>query len=105
MSVSTQSWTVPQKEVLTRTLKAIAHPTRLAIIDMLEGGRKLTVTEIYTTLDADQSSISHHLSIMRDRGVLRSERRGKHIYYSLGHTAYLTLLDCLTTIHTQPEAA
>ena len=105
MNATTNVWSIPQKEVLTRTLKAIAHPTRLAIIDMLEGGRKMTVTEIYTTLDADQSSVSHHLSIMRDRGVLRSERRGKHIYYSLRHQAYLTLLDCLTTIHTQPDAA
>ncbi|MFK7922974.1 MAG: ArsR/SmtB family transcription factor [Bacteroidia bacterium] len=103
MNALTNAWSAPQKEVLTRTLKAIAHPTRLAIIDMLEGGRKMTVTEIHTTLEADQSSVSHHLSIMRDRGVLHSERRGKHIYYSLRHQAYLSLIDCLSRIHSQSD--
>lgn len=105
MSAITTAWSIPEKEVLTRTLKAIAHPTRLAIIDMLEAGRKMTVTEIYTALDADQSSVSHHLSIMRDRRVLHSERRGKHIYYSLRNQAYLRLIDCLSSIHAQPDVA
>ena len=105
MNASTVGWSVPQMEVLTRRLKAIAHPSRLAIIDMLEGGRKMSVTEIYTQLQADQSSVSHHLSIMRDRGVLSYERRGKHIYYFLKSSAYVALLDCLIGIHHNPDVA
>ncbi|GAB4430077.1 MAG: metalloregulator ArsR/SmtB family transcription factor [Bacteroidia bacterium] len=85
-------------ELLSRTLKAIAHPVRLSIIDMLEGGKSLTVTEIYSRLNEDQSAISHHLSIMRDKGVLVAERKGKHIYYRLRNRAYLTLIDCLQEI-------
>ena len=92
-------WTVPQMEVLSRTLKAVAHPVRLSIIDMLDNNQRLTVTEIYTRLNADQSSVSHHLSILRDKGVLAAERQGKFIFYFLKNRAYLNLIDCLNDIH------
>lgn len=91
-------WSVPQMEVLTRTLKAVAHPVRLSIIDMLDNGRRMTVTEIYTHLNADQSSVSHHLSILRDKGILAADRQGKFIYYYLKNRAYLSLIDCLNDI-------
>lgn len=96
--VAQMDWSVADMELLSRTLKAIAHPTRLAIIDMLESEKKLTVTEIYTRLNADQSSISHHLSILRSRGIVEAERQGKYIFYFLRDTAYLSLLDCLSDI-------
>ena len=92
-------WSVSQMELLTRTLKAIAHPVRLSIIDMLDGGRRMTVTEIYTRLKADQSSVSHHLSILRDKDILSAERQGKYIFYFLKNEAYLNLIDCLNNIH------
>lgn len=88
-----------QMEMLSRTLKAIAHPVRLSIIDMLQSRKRLTVTEIYTRLNADQSAISHHLSIMKDRGILGAERRGKNIYYYLKETGYLSLIGCIQDIH------
>ncbi len=98
MSIAQAGWSISQMESITRTLKAIAHPVRLAIMEMLEGDRRMTVTEIYTRLNADQSSISHHLSILRDKGVLSSERKGKFIYYFLRNPSYLNLIDCLTEI-------
>ena len=104
MSVAQVGWSISQMELLTRTLKAIAHPVRLSIIEMLEGERRMTVTEIYTKLNADQSSVSHHLSILRDKGVLSSERKGKYIYYYLKNAAYLNIIDCLTSIQ-EEEAA
>lgn len=61
MSVAQVGWSISQMELLTRTLKAIAHPVRLSIIEMLEGERRMTVTEIYTKLNADQSSVSYHV--------------------------------------------
>ncbi|MCI4669772.1 MAG: metalloregulator ArsR/SmtB family transcription factor [Bacteroidia bacterium] len=99
MSIAQAEWTISQMESLSRKLKAIAHPVRLAIIEMLEGDRRMTVTEIYTRLNADQSSISHHLSILRDKRVLSSERKGKFIYYFLRNQSYLSLIDCLSEIH------
>lgn len=92
------SWSEVQLETLTRTMKAIAHPVRLAIIRMLDNENKMTVTEIYTALDADQSFVSHHLSILRDRGILGTQRKGKYILYYLKEPIFLSLLDCLASI-------
>ncbi|HBE39985.1 MAG TPA: transcriptional regulator [Bacteroidales bacterium] len=64
-------------------LKAIAHPVRIAIVSFLEKGDKHTVTEIHKKLGIEQSVASHHLVILRDRGILSSEREGKNIYYFL----------------------
>lgn len=97
-------WSVGDMEMLSRTLKAIAHPTRLSILEMLESEKRLTVTEIYTRLKADQSSISHHLSILRRRGVVGQERHGKFIFYFLAEGSYLSLLDCLSDIQRSASA-
>ena len=93
------SWTLSQMEMVSKTLKAIAHPVRLSIIEMLQGDKRMTVTEIYTRLNADQSAISHHLSILRDRGVLDCERQGKFIHYYLRDTTYLKIIEGISQIH------
>lgn len=64
-------------------LKTIAHPTRLAIIDLLQEKKKLSVNEICERLECEQSLLSHHLSNMRIKGLLNSQRKGTSIYYSL----------------------
>ncbi len=66
-------------------LKAIAHPIRISIVGYLEDGRKRTVTEIHRQLGIEQSTASHHLVILKDRGVLSSKREGKNIWYFLKH--------------------
>jgi DNA-binding transcriptional ArsR family regulator len=78
-------------------LKAIAHPMRISIIGALENGTKLTVTEIYKTLGIEQSIASHHLGILRDKGVLSSKREGKNIYYFLKHENLKTIINCVST--------
>ena len=76
-------------------LKAIAHPTRISIIGCLEEGQKLTVTEIHKKLGIEQATTSHHLGILRDKGVLSSKREGKNIYYFLKHETLKVLLGCV----------
>ncbi|GAB4429940.1 MAG: metalloregulator ArsR/SmtB family transcription factor [Bacteroidia bacterium] len=74
--------------MLNRTagsLKAIAHPVRLAIIDLLKDGRRMNVTQIYTALNLEQAVVSQHLGILKDREFLDSRRQGKHSYYFLKH--------------------
>jgi DNA-binding transcriptional ArsR family regulator len=77
-------------EKAANMLKAIAHPTRISIIGCLEDGQKLTVTEI------EQATASHHLGILRDKGVLSSKREGKNIYYYLKHETLKVLLTCVS---------
>lgn len=76
-------------------LKAIAHPMRIAIVGYLEGGVKLTVTEIHERLGIEQSTTSHHLGILKNKGVLSSKRDGKNTYYYLKHSELSGLLDCI----------
>lgn len=66
-------------------LKAIAHPVRISIVQFLEDGRKRTVTEIHRKLGIEQAAASHHLVILKDRGVLSSKREGKNTWYFLKH--------------------
>lgn len=64
-------------------LRAVNHKLRQRIIDLLEDGDTLTVTDIYIKLRLEQSVASQHLAILRRAGVVKTERQGKYIYYSL----------------------
>lgn len=76
-------------------LKAVAHPTRLAIIQLLEIQDNLTVNEICETLECEQSLISHHLINMKLRGILKSHKDGLNVYYSLKQREITQLLSCI----------
>jgi DNA-binding transcriptional ArsR family regulator len=84
-------------ETAANMLKAIAHPMRIAILKFLQGGKRLTVTEIHELLDIEQSTTSHHLGILRDKGVLCSKRDGKNTYYYLKYDVLSQIVDCLET--------
>ncbi len=85
-----------QLERASNMLKAIAHPMRMAILSYLEDGRRLTVTEIYEKLKIEQSTTSHHLGIMKDKGVLSSQREGKNTYYFLRHEQLSNIVECIS---------
>lgn len=70
-------------EKSANVLKTIAHPTRLAIVHLLELSEKLTVNDICLLTGCEQSLISHHLSGMKLRGILQSRKSGQNVYYSL----------------------
>ncbi|HOU00940.1 MAG TPA: metalloregulator ArsR/SmtB family transcription factor [Bacteroidales bacterium] len=76
-------------------LKAIAHPVRISIISYLEDGNMRTVTEIHTHLEVEQAIASHHLVILKDKGVLSSKREGRNIWYFLKHKNLGILLKCI----------
>lgn len=84
-----------QLEAAASMLKAIAHPIRIAILSFLEDGVKLTVTEIHQRLEIEQSTTSHHLGILKDKGVLLSQRDGKNTYYYLKHTSLSHIIECV----------
>jgi len=78
-------------------LKAIAHPVRITIVECLVYGRKKTVTEIHKQLGIEQATASHHLGILKDKGVLASKREGKNTLYFLKHENLKTILDCVSS--------
>ncbi len=92
---------VSQLETAANMLKAIAHPMRIAILSYLEDGKKLTVTEIHELLKIEQSTTSHHLGILKDKGVLASKREGKNTYYFLKHATLSTIIECVSQCATK----
>jgi DNA-binding transcriptional ArsR family regulator len=87
---------IEQLEAAANMLKAIAHPLRIAILSFLEDGKQLTVTEIHQKLDIEQSTTSHHLGILKDKGVLASRRDGKNTYYSLKYHSLSHIIECVS---------
>lgn len=83
-------------------LKAIAHPMRIAILSLLEDGNMLTVTEIHRVLNLEQSTTSHHLRILKDKGVLASKREGKNTFYCLKHNSLRNIVDCVSKCSVAP---
>jgi DNA-binding transcriptional ArsR family regulator len=73
----------------------MAHPMRIAIIDMLNEVEMMSVTEIYERLEIEQASASHHLNILKNKGVLVSKRDGKKIFYALKSKTINQIIGCL----------
>jgi len=70
---------------LTRTLQALADPTRRAILQMLTD-RDMTAGEIGARFAISAPSVSHHLSVLKNADLVHSERNGQTIIYSLTTT-------------------
>jgi ArsR family transcriptional regulator len=66
-----------------RLFQALADPTRLAIIRELAGAPEVCACDFTTCCDVQQPTVSHHLRVLREAGVVESERRGTWIYYHL----------------------
>jgi ArsR family transcriptional regulator len=70
-------------EALAGTFKALADPTRVAIVSRLATADPICVCDLTAAFDLSQPTISHHLRILRDAGLVEAERRGTWAYYRL----------------------
>ena len=80
-----------------RVMKALAHPTRIFIIEELASGEQC-VCELQAKIGADMSTVSKHLAQLRDSGIIRNERRGAQVYYSLQATCIPRLMLCVENV-------
>ncbi|MBN1143149.1 MAG: helix-turn-helix transcriptional regulator [Bacteroidales bacterium] len=87
--------TAEQLEKAANLLKAIAHPMRIAILKYLDSGKQLNVTEIHEHLNLEQSTASHHLGILKDKGILGSKREGKNTYYYIKNEHLSSIIECV----------
>ena len=76
--------------------KALAHPTRLFIVDQLSFEEKC-VCELTGMIGADTSTVSKHLSILKNAGIVADEKRGSMVFYSLKMRCVLGFFDCIQT--------
>lgn len=75
-------------------LKCAAHPHRLRIIEILFQGN-FSVEEIARLCELSQPATSGHLRLMEAKGLLKSERDGRTVYYSVAETRLKGILDCV----------
>ncbi len=70
-------------EALASAFKALADPTRVAIVNRLAAASEVCVCDLTGAFELSQPTISHHLKILRDAGLVEAERRGTWSYYRL----------------------
>lgn len=86
---------VEKMEKVAFILKTTAHPTRIAIVQLLAQHDSLSVNDICERLNVEQSLASHHLSGMKLKGILSSTREGKNVFYSLKMREVIDVIQCL----------
>ena len=84
-------------ELETRILKAMAHPVRMRILEILRYGDHC-VCHLEAAMGYRQAYISQHLMVLRDAGIVIDRREGWNIYYHVADPAVFDLLDKLYTI-------
>ena len=80
---------------LQETFKAVGDPTRREILDILKSGQK-TAGEIGQHFEATGATISHHLSVLKQAGLISDEKKGKYIYYELNMSVFQEILSWIT---------
>lgn len=87
-----------------RLFKALMHPARLAILEMLRGGEEC-VCHMEATLGYRQAYVSQHLAVLREAGLVRDRREGWMVYYRVVRPEVFGLLDTAARMLGQTEAA
>src|SRR3989344_8197410 len=77
--------------------KVFSNPTRLEILNLLRD-KEMSVTELIKKTELNQANISQHLSIMKSKGIVISNRKGKNIYYKLTNPKTIKAFDIIKEV-------
>ncbi len=80
-----------------RILKALAHPTRLFIVDELSRGERC-VCELTDLIGVEMPTVSRHLSQLKNAGILEDEKRGSQVFYRLQVPCVLNFFKCVKAV-------
>jgi ArsR family transcriptional regulator len=86
-----------QYEARAGIIKAIAHPSRLFIVEELEKGERC-VNELAEMIGSDMSTVSKHLSVLKNAGIVSDRKAGTNIYYVLKTPCILRFLGCVEEV-------
>lgn len=78
-----------------RIVRAIAHPTRMFLADELARHGRKCVCQLTAMIGADTSTVSRHLSVLRNAGILIDTKEGAQVFYELAFPGAAQLLDCV----------
>ena len=88
-----------------RVLKALGHPTRVAVLEALRRHGELCVCELHDFVPGDQSTLSRHLSCLRQAGLLLERRDGVRVLHRVADASVYAILDTAAGICRAPRAA
>jgi len=86
-----------QYEARAKIIKALAHPSRLFIVEELKKS-EWCVNELTDMIGADISTVSKHLTVLKNAGLVIDEKRGNCIYYHLRVPCILDFIGCVETV-------
>ena len=92
--------TLHEKQILeakAQVLKALGHPTRLWVAEQLALGEKC-VCELVEPLELDFSTVSKHLSVLKQAGIVELDKRGKQVFYTLKVPCILNFMGCVEAV-------
>ena len=84
-------------EARARIMKAMAHPSRLMMVDALSHGEQC-VCELTALVGHDISTVSKHLKLLKEAGIIEDEKRGKQSYYRLKVPCVLNFFHCIESV-------
>ena len=84
-------------EARAKVMKALAHPTRLFIVDELSRGERC-VCDLTEKIGADVSTVSKHLSVLKRAGIVRDDKRGVQVFYRLRVPCILNFFGCVEAV-------
>lgn len=87
----------PMLDARTKVLKALAHPTRLFIIEELEKEERC-VCDLTGQIGADVSTVSKHLSVLKQAGIVVDDKRGNQVFYRLRVSCILNFFGCVESV-------
>ncbi len=85
-------------EARVRVVKAMAHTTRMFIVDELSRCGERCVCELTDMVGADISTVSKHLAILKNAGIIMDDKRGNQVYYRLCVPCILDFFRCVETV-------
>ena len=80
---------------ISEIFQGLAFPVRLRILELLEDGQDYAVYEILENIKIEASLLSHHLTKMKNIGIIESYRKGRNIYYRLAIKEITKVFDCI----------
>ena len=90
-------------EERARIIKAIAHPSRLFIVDQLSRGEKC-VCDLTEMIGVDISTVSKHLSLLKKAGIVMDRKEGLQVFYSLKTPCIMRFFECVESVQLEGKS-
>ncbi|QVL34213.1 winged helix-turn-helix transcriptional regulator [Telmatocola sphagniphila] len=95
--VNTDSMPEILREFKASLFRALANPTRIAIVELLRDEGEIPVTRIYEKLEIEQANASQHLAVLRGKNIVLARKEGNQVFYRLRDKLLGKLLDLMKT--------